>query len=219
MSIACTQVLPETIRSATSPRTGTAPTDQALIERVAKGDQAALRALANRHYGRILRFVLRFIADRELAEEAVNETLFAVWRQAPHFEKRSAVATWMLGIARYKALAARKRGRLALVALEETNAAEFVDPAERPDMRVESADSRQYLKRCVRALPVDQAAVIELVYYRGKSVKDAAEIVGVPVNTVKTRMFLARKKLAAMLALEADGGPCEHAGRALALQT
>src|SRR5688572_8302432 len=56
MSIACTQVLPETIRSATSPRTGTAPTDQALIERVAKGDQAALRTLANRHYGRILRF-------------------------------------------------------------------------------------------------------------------------------------------------------------------
>ena len=86
-------------------------------------------------------------------------------------------------------------------------------------MRVESADSRQYLKRCVRALPVDQAAVIELVYYRGKSVKDAAEIVGVPVNTVKTRMFLARKKLAAMLALEADGGPGEHAGRALALQS
>lgn len=205
MSIASTQVL-ERSTSYVAARRSTAPSDRALIARIADGDQAALRELANRHYTRIFRFVLRFIADRGLAEDVVNDILLAVWRQAAHFEHRSSVATWLLGIARYKALDARRRRRASTVGLDEAEEAALVDETSRPDADIQRTDSSAYLRRCIDALPAEQGLLIDLVYYHGKSVTEAAIIVGIPANTVKTRMFLARKKLAAMLALEANGG-------------
>lgn len=214
MSTVCIEVPAETDQSA-APTEISEPTDHELIARIATGDQSAMRMLARRHYARILRFVLRFVPDRETAEDVVNETLLAVWRQAIQFEARSAVTTWMLGIGRYLALAARRARRASLVGLDESGAADLADPAERPDECMERADSRSYLRRCIDALPADQKAVIDLVYYGNKTVKDAAEIVGVPVNTVKSRMLLARKKLAAMLALEEHGGPPERDRAAL----
>lgn len=178
------------------------PTDENLIALIAKGEQGALRALFARHHTRVLRFVLRFVKDRDAAEDVVNDTFMIAWKQAPRFEGRSRVATWLLGIARYRALASTKGRRAVSESLDERHEATLVDPGERVDMRMQREDSSRYLKRCLAALPREQAILIELHYFHDKSLKEASALTGVPLNTIKTRMFLARKKLAVMLANE-----------------
>ena len=178
----------------------TEPSDEALIRKMARGDEAALRALVTRHHARIARFVLRFAGDRNLVEDLVSDTFFAAWQQAPHFENRSSVATWLLAIARYKALSARQRRSVPTETMDDTVTASVADPTARPDDDYEHKDAARYLRRCLAALPAEQAMLIELVYYRDKSVKEAALLAKIPENTVKSRMFLARKKLSVLLA-------------------
>jgi len=184
----------------------TEPSDEALIRKMARGDEAALRTLVTRHHARIARFILRFAGDRNLVEDLVSDTFFAAWQQAPHFENRSSVATWLLAIARYKALSARQRRSVATEAMDDIVTASVADPTAGPDDEYEHKDSARYLRRCLAALPAEQAMLIELVYYRDKSVKEAAILAKIPENTVKSRMFLARKKLSVLLAAADLGG-------------
>ena len=178
--------------------------DEKLMAQIATGEQAALRTLFTRHYSRVYRFVSRFVKDRDAVEEVVNDTFLIAWQQAPRFEGRSRVATWLLGIARYRALGAVK-ARQAHPESMEQHEATLVDPSERVDARMQREDSSDYLKRCLAMLPREQALLIELHYFSDKSLKEAAVLTGVPLNTVKTRMFLARKKLATMLVSEDSG--------------
>jgi RNA polymerase sigma-70 factor (ECF subfamily) len=184
----------------------TEPSDDVLIKKMAQGDQAALRTLVTRHHARIARFILRFAGDRNLVEDLVSDTFFAAWQQAPHFENRSSVATWLLAIARYKALSASQRRSVPTEAMDDFVAASVADPTAGPDDEYEHKDSARYLRRCLAALPAEQAMLIELVYYRDKSVKEAALLAKIPENTVKSRMFLARKKLSVLLAAADLGG-------------
>ena len=172
--------------------------DKLLLECIADGDQAALRTLMNRHQTRIYRFVMRYIRDRGIAEDIVSDTFVAVWRQAADFENRSSVATWLLAIARYKALSARERLVTAHEPLDEV-AATLVDPGHGPDAGIERRDSARFLRQCLAALPAEQAVLLDLVYFHEKSVREAAIIAGVSENTVNSRMYLGRKKLAVML--------------------
>ena len=176
-----------------------AASDDALVNRIARGEQAALRALMTRHQVRIARFIRRFVNDRTLVEDLVCDTFFAAWQQAPHFENRSSVATWLMAIARYKALSARERQTVPTEPLDDVLATTIVETGLQPDAVVERDDWARYLRQCLGALPAEQAQLIELVYYRDKSIKEVAHAMGIPENTVKSRMFLARKKLAAML--------------------
>ena len=185
------------------------------MAQIATGEQAALRTLFTRHYSRVYRFVSRFLKDRDAVEEVVNDTFLIAWQQAPRFEGRSRVATWLLGIARYRALGAVK-ARQAHPESMEQHEATLVDPSERVDARMQREDSSDYLKRCLAMLPREQALLIELHYFSDKSLKEAAALTGVPLNTIKTRMFLARKKFATMLVNEdsdsaaADSMPAER---------
>src|SRR5262250_4017729 len=87
-----------------------ATSDEALIARIASGDRLAMQVLFARHHVRIYRFVLRLVRDQWKAEDLISEVFLDVWRQADRFEGRSAVSTWLLAIARFKALSAlRKR--------------------------------------------------------------------------------------------------------------
>lgn len=174
------------------------PSDSELIARIAGGDQAALRILMRRHEVRIFRFARRFVRERNLAEDLVSDTFVAVWRQASNFENRSSVATWLLAIARYKALSARERAVAPTEPLDDIGPT-LVDPGHAPDAGVERQDMARILRECMAALPPEQAILLDLVYYRDMSVKEAAVIAGVSENTVKSRMFMARKKLAVML--------------------
>jgi RNA polymerase sigma-70 factor (ECF subfamily) len=174
--------------------------DETLIERISRRDEAALQILRRRHQGRVSSFIHRFLHDQSQIEDLVSDTFFAAWQQASHFESRSSVATWLLAIARYKALSARQRRSIPTEAMDDIVTASVADPTAGPDDEYEQKDAARYLRRCLAALPVEQAMLIELVYYRDKSVKEAALLAKIPENTVKSRMYLARKKLSAMLA-------------------
>jgi RNA polymerase sigma-70 factor (ECF subfamily) len=199
MSIACIDSTPRNAAPVGAGHNAN-PSDNALIDRIARGDEAALRMLVGRHQARISRFILRFVGDRNLVEDLVSDTFFAAWQQAPRFENRSSVATWLLAIARYKALSARQRRTVPTEAIDDVVVTALIDQAPQPDVAFEHQDSARFLRRCLAELPAEQAILIELVYYRDKSVKEAAILAKIPENTVKSRMFLARKKLSVMLA-------------------
>jgi len=84
-------------------------------------------------------------------------------------------------------------------ALDEDAELAIEDPADDPELTLEKKDRSAIIRKCLMGLSVEHREIIDLVYYHEKSVEEAAKIVGIPENTVKTRMFYARKKLAEML--------------------
>lgn len=176
-------------------------TDRELVTRVAAGDRAAVRLLFMRHHARIYRFVARQTGSDMMADDIANEVFLELWRQAPAFEGRSEVSTWLLGIARFKALSMlRKRKEIAI---DEDAAAAIPDGADSPEVALMKDDKAAALRRMVNALPEEHRTVIDLAYYHAKSVAEIGEILSIPVATVKTRMFYARRKLGE--ALQAAG--------------
>lgn len=167
--------------------------DRELVARIARHDRAAVRLLFMRHHARVYRFVTRQTGSETMADEIANEVFLEVWRKAQHFEGRSEVSTWLLGIARFKALSAlRKRTEEAL---EEGQAEAMADTADTPEMTAMKEDKGAAIRRLVDNLSDEHRTVVDLAYYHGKSVTEIGEILDVPVATVKTRMFYARKKL------------------------
>jgi RNA polymerase sigma-70 factor (ECF subfamily) len=175
--------------------------DETLIERIADGDRDAMRTLFARHRLAVYRWIVRLVRDEALAEDLLNEVFLDVWRQAAAFEARASVSTWLLAIARHKALSARRRR--TEVELDDGFAATVADPADDPELVAEKKNRAELLRRSLRRLPPEQTEVIDLVYYHDKSVKEVAKIVGIPEATVKTRMFYARRKLAELVAAAA----------------
>ena len=176
------------------------PSDEMLISQIASGQKSAMRVLFERHQLKIYRFVLRILRDAALAEDAVSETFIDAWRHADRYAGRSSVATWLLGIARHRALiAARRRPTESLDCEAAQNA---VDPAGDPEAQLGQRDTGAVIRRALAALSREHAEIIDLVYYQEKSVREIAEILAIPESTVKTRMFYARKRLAGLLAAE-----------------
>jgi RNA polymerase sigma-70 factor, ECF subfamily len=174
-----------------------ATSDEALISRIAAGDKLAMQVLYARHHVRVYRFVLRIVGNSSVAEDLISEVFLDVWRQAGKFEARSAASTWMLAIARFKALSAMRRKPEE--ELDEDMAGALEDPADDPEVVAQKKDKSEILRRCLTALSPDHREIIDLVYYHEKSVEEVAGIVGIPEATVKTRMFYARKKLSELL--------------------
>jgi RNA polymerase sigma-70 factor (ECF subfamily) len=173
-----------------------ATSDEALIERIAAGDKLAMQVLFARHHVRVFRFVLGLLKDRSLAEDLISDIFLDAWRQADKFEARSAVGTWLLAIARYKALSAL-RSRRAHASLDEAAAVE--DPSAGPEAAMQLKNRGDIIRKCLAALSPEHREIIDLTYYHEKSIDDVAEIVGIPLSTVKTRMFYARKHLGTLL--------------------
>ena len=174
-----------------------ASSDESLIARIAQGDRLAMKVLYGRHHVRVYRFALRLTRDESVAEDLISEVFLDVWRQAGKFEGRSAVSTWLLAITRFKALSVLRRRKDA--ELDDETAAAIEDTSDDPEVVLEKQDTGNALRQCISALTPEHREVIDLVYYHEKSVEEAAAIMGIPENTVKTRMFYARKKLAELL--------------------
>jgi RNA polymerase sigma-70 factor (ECF subfamily) len=173
--------------------------DATLIARIATGDRLAMYAFFACHKTRVYRFILRLVGDAASGDDLTSEVFLAVWRHAHKFRGRAAASTWLLAIARFKALEGLRRRRDTAPDLEQPDAS---DPA--PDPEASWADKRRgaTLPKCLGALSPEHRTIIDLVYYHEKSVQEVAAIVGIPCATVKTRMFYARKKLASLLAAQ-----------------
>ncbi|HXF55725.1 MAG TPA: sigma-70 family RNA polymerase sigma factor [Hyphomicrobiaceae bacterium] len=167
--------------------------DRQLLARIAARDQAALRALLMRHQARVFRFIERMVRNEAVAEELTNEVFLEVWRHAANYEGRSSAATWVLSIAHHRAASAlRKRKEETW---NEEEAAKIRDASDDPEVSVEKADKGALLRRCMEALSPEHREIIDLVYYHELSIGEISEAIGIPENTVKTRMFYARKRL------------------------
>jgi RNA polymerase sigma-70 factor (ECF subfamily) len=173
--------------------------DETLIRAIARGDKLAMRNLFVRHQLRVYRFALRIVRDRSAAEDVITEVFLDVWKNAGRFEGRSTVSTWLLGIARHKALTAAAAKPRPSEPLDGAKALAFVDPAEDPEAAMHRKDQEALVRRCLRALSPEHSQIIDLVYYQEKSINEIAEILGIPDSTVKTRMFYARKRLAILI--------------------
>src|SRR5437660_9161545 len=171
--------------------------DETLIQSIAAGDRLAMRTLFARHRVSVYRWLLRLVVDEALAEDLLSEVFLDVWRHAASFEARSSLSTWLLAIARYKALSARRRRTDA--ELDEATVSTVPDTADDPEVTLQKKNRAEALRQSLPRLSPEHREVIDLAYYHGKSVKEIAEIVSISEATVKTRMFYARRKLAELV--------------------
>jgi RNA polymerase sigma-70 factor, ECF subfamily len=182
--------------------------DETLIRQIADGNKLAMRALFARHQVRVYRFALRIVRDTALADDVVSEVFIDAWQHAGRYEGRSTVSTWLLGITRHKALTAANRRTTE--SIDSETAMNVVDPGNTPEAELGQKDTGAVIRRCLASLTPEHAEIIDLVYYQEKSIKEIVEILGIPENTVKTRMFYARKRLAALVTAEGMSSPVRN---------
>jgi len=172
--------------------------DEDLLKLIAAGDKRAMCSLFRRHGTRLYRFALRITGNAATAEDIVNDVFIEAWRHAHRFEARSSVSTWLLAIARHKAISSARR--CADEQLDDQLALAIEDPGGSPEDALSDHSRGAVLRRCLERLTPAMREVIDLVYYHHKSIAEVAEIVAAPEKTVKTRMFYARKRLGELLA-------------------
>jgi RNA polymerase sigma-70 factor (ECF subfamily) len=183
------------------------PDDElALLRKVATKDRKAFEALYHLYYRRLFGYLLKLTRRADLVEEVLNDVMLAIWKGAPGFDGRSRPSTWIFGIAYHKALKAL--ARRPEQPEEDAEGPEPVDHEE-PESLAVRRELAGVLGRAMGVLSPEQRAVVELTYYYGLAYQEIAEIVGCPVNTVKTRMFHARRRLKELLPAL---GVSSHAG-------
>jgi len=170
-----------------------------LLQRVAVKDKIAFEKLYTRFYPQLTRYLSRLMRRPEMVEEVVNDTLFVVWDKADQFQGRSKVSTWVTGISYLKGIKALDRLRMQPEQQAET-LAEAEDIAESENL-ISKLGLGEWLASGLDKISADQRSVIELTYFSGYSYQEIANIMDCPVNTVKTRMFHARRKLSKLLPL------------------
>ena len=171
--------------------------DQMLLKHVAAGDKAAMHILFARHRGKVFRFIQRMVRNPAIAEDLASQVFLDVWRSANRFEHRSRVSTWLLSIARFKAINALRRR--AYENVDQEDVPEIADAADTPEAALDRKETSGILQACINRLSPAHREIIDLFYYREKSVAELSEAIGIPIATVKSRIFYARKQLAKML--------------------
>jgi RNA polymerase sigma-70 factor, ECF subfamily len=187
-------------KAARPPSTREPTTDEALVRSIAHGEKRAMQVLFARHNVRVYRFIARLLGDSAPAEDLVSEVFLEVWRKAHQFEGRSQVSTWLLGIARYKALTHLRRPTIDQ--LEEEAAHAIEDPADSPHAVLEKKEKGVLLRKALTQLSPAHSEIIDLIYYHERSMTEVSAILQIPEPTVRTRMFYARKRLAEILKAE-----------------
>ena len=163
--------------------------DAALIALVASGDRVAFEKLYLAYHNRISCFLARFIRSRENREEILDDTFMVVWRNAKNFRHASRLSTWIVGIGYRTALKSIRDAKYQMVSQNIEDSTE-----DRADHAAEF-EQKDWVKKGLDRLPLEQRLILELAYSLGHSVEEIAAITCSPIGTVKTRMFHARKKL------------------------
>jgi RNA polymerase sigma-70 factor, ECF subfamily len=172
-----------------------------LLRRISAGDRDAFRDLYLRYHRRLARFLTRILHRYADAEEIINDTLWIVWQRAGEFRNASRVSTWIMGIAYRRALNMIRRATTH----EHAMTLEIAETEGTVSDSAQALEERQLLDAGLAQLPLEQRLVLEFTYYLDHSCEEIAEIMECPVNTVKTRMFHARRKLRTILADAAPG--------------
>lgn len=169
--------------------------DEWLVQCVAAQDRKAFEVLYYRHTPRLSRYLSRLVRRADVVEEIINDVMLVLWQRAGDFDGRARLSTWLFAIAHKKGLKAlSKRGRQ-----DAREAAEFdidsVTDCDGPMRTLEQEDVARVLGEALDSLSPEHRNVVELTFYWGFSYPEIARIVDCPANTVKTRMFHARKRL------------------------
>jgi RNA polymerase sigma-70 factor (ECF subfamily) len=182
--------------------------DLALIRQVAAKDRQAFETLYYRYAPRLGGYLSKLLRQHELIEETLNDVMLVVWQNAARFDPATGrLSTWLFGIAHHKVLKAlarssRQRAEMSpdLPAADEAEEPDHPHDPDTPERILMRRDLGYLLARALEALPPEQRAVVELTFYHERSYQEIAAITKCPVNTVKTRMFYARRRLAQLLA-------------------
>jgi RNA polymerase sigma factor (sigma-70 family) len=166
-----------------------------LLQLVAVKDKVAFEKLYTRFYPQLSRYLNRLLRRPEMVEEVVNDTLFVVWEKAEQFQGRSKVSTWVTGIAYLKGIKALDKLRT----VPDQHADSLDEDIEESVNLISKLGLQEWLTCGLDMISADQRSVVELTYFFGYSYQEIAEAMGCPVNTVKTRMFHARRRLAKLL--------------------
>ncbi|WP_084445467.1 RNA polymerase sigma factor [Sphingomonas sp. TDK1] len=173
--------------------------EMGLVAAVRARDLRAFEQLYRRYQPRLARFVGTLVRSPALVEEVVNDTLMVLWQKAGDFTGASRLSTWLFAIAYRKAIRARNREP---VASEDAAVLEALPHDSRADAPLAQHRTREGLQRAMQTLSADHRAVVDLTYFHEIGYREIAEILGCPVDTVKTRMFHARRQLRRAMAGE-----------------
>ena len=171
--------------------------DDTLIASIAKGDREAMEVFYVRHKAKVLRCAMRFVRNPSAAEEVTSDVFQHVWRKAGDFKSRSQVSTWLLAIARNKALDVRCQR--SAEPLDEDFVDTLVDAADDPEATMHKKENHGIVHECLTHLSPAHRTIIDLIYLQEKPIGEVAKLIQVPENTVKTRMFYARQRMKGLL--------------------
>ncbi|HEY2662527.1 MAG TPA: sigma-70 family RNA polymerase sigma factor [Caulobacteraceae bacterium] len=171
--------------------------DVGLIDRISKRDLRAFEDLYRVYHPRLTRFLTNILRRPHLVEEVLNDTMMVVWDRPGGYNGACKVSTWIFAIAYRKALKALRRQDEPL---EDKHADSRASPEADPEQQVEQRQISEVLFGAIGELSADHRAVVDLTYYHDAGYREIAEIMACPVDTVKTRMFHARRHLKSKLA-------------------
>lgn len=167
--------------------------DRDLLARIGRGDEAALRCFYERYQARVYRYLESRLNDPFAAADVLNEVMLEIWRHGVRFAGRSKVSTWVLGIARHKAIDhMRREGRHRGEVFDEAMPDEDSPSASDAIAGLQEAGR---LKRCLARLSEVQREMVHLAFFEGLSYPEIATVAGCPEGTVKTRIFHAKQAL------------------------
>jgi RNA polymerase sigma-70 factor (ECF subfamily) len=189
-------------RDAVRPQAGGVPLAESaevrLIGRTASGELPAFEQLYRAYHPRLTRFLDRVTRRPDLVGELLNDTMLVVWNRADSYNGRCKVSTWIFAIAYRKALKALSR--LDEPMEDESGDDHPAPPEAGPEACAAQSQVRAVLAQAMDHLSLEQRTVLHLTYFHGIGCREISEIVGCPVDTVKSRMFHARRRLKALLA-------------------
>jgi RNA polymerase sigma-70 factor (ECF subfamily) len=163
-----------------------------LVERVSARDPDAFEQLYRLYQPRLHRFLINLLRCTQLVEEVLDDTMIVVWQSAHGFRGASKVSTWIFAIAYRKALKARTRWPPPI---EDEDRDSRIDSGPGPEQQLQRQRLHQALLAAMNQLSANHRAVIDLTYFHGLGCREIAEVMDCPVDTVKTRMFHARRRL------------------------
>lgn len=164
--------------------------EKRLVEQVAAGNSKAFRQLYDLSYGKVARYLQKMVGDQSLVDDILVQTYTVAWQKCSAYQGQGRITTWLIGIARNVAFREFRKVKNSVPFEEEYSAAD-----NRSQYRVEINSTNAALKIALQKLTEKHREILELVFYQECSYAEVAELIDIPVNTVKTRVFHAKQAL------------------------